>query len=160
MIKVIEKICMGYTGMGYQYGENISSKKEKNARQYFNIPNEERIIALIDGTLMGSCKNGLAICDNGLYWSNPWMTKTNITRMMWDEYVFCNGIKLKSSDIYLTDGAVIATIGYFDEKDMLKLLKELQVGIKSFHSQQQILSQQNNQCNTKTPPPFPPVFSK
>ncbi|OOM11147.1 hypothetical protein [Clostridium saccharobutylicum] len=163
VIEAISEVCCKYTSMGYQYANSITNKKETNARQCYKIPDWENIITLIDGTLIGSAKNGIAICTRGVYWSNSWMTKTNLTYVSWEDYINCN-VKKKDDNIDLGNGGVISTLGYFD--DHLKLFKELQIAIKTCISQQQLENEKQKSNETVqrtsrcTPPPFPPNFRK
>ncbi len=181
MINLISEICKKYTGMGYQYLNNISDKKKNTAIINYKIPNNEQMIALIDGTLLGNAKNGVAICTTGLYWSNPWMSKTNVTYISWEDYAKSD-LKLKDSEISVGDGAVISTIGYFDDKQMISLFKEIQVGVKkcisnailenerndnfykntinNTYANNNIYNTTNNTYNEMTPPPFPEEFKK
>ena len=52
----------------YFAASNISGKKEKNARDKYGIPDSEEILALIDATVLGSAKEGLAFCADKIYW--------------------------------------------------------------------------------------------
>jgi adenosyl cobinamide kinase/adenosyl cobinamide phosphate guanylyltransferase len=52
------------------YIENIPKKKEENAREYYGIPKHEKIFILIDDTVMGSAKKGIAFCRKGIYLHN------------------------------------------------------------------------------------------
>jgi hypothetical protein len=56
------------------YGSNsslhmidIPAKQERNARKLYDIPDDERLIVLIDFTLMDSAKKGIAFCLKGMY---------------------------------------------------------------------------------------------
>ena len=53
---------------GFYIDGSIPEKKLKNAIEKYSIPYNESVIGLIDTTLMGSAKNGLALCLNGIYW--------------------------------------------------------------------------------------------
>ena len=43
------------------------------------------MLGLIDCTIMGSCKNGLAITNQGLIWKNDWTTESSQTSLTWHE---------------------------------------------------------------------------
>lgn len=64
------QICAKYTGDKYYVDEVIPEKKLANARKHFPIPPVERVVALIDATVFGSAKTGLAISEEGIRWHN------------------------------------------------------------------------------------------
>lgn len=66
--------------------DDIPSKKLNNAINSYEIPEEENVIAIIDATVFGSAKNGLAITLNGLYWNNDWTTETKIRKISWRDF--------------------------------------------------------------------------
>ena len=68
-------------------GRNIPKTKLDNAIAHFPIDPKAMVIALIDCTVMGSCKNGLAITDYGLIWKNDWTTKSSKTYLSWEEFL-------------------------------------------------------------------------
>ncbi len=61
------QVCASFTGDNYYVGREIPQKKLANARKHYEIPPQELIVALIDTTAFGSAKNGLAICETGIY---------------------------------------------------------------------------------------------
>lgn len=52
------------------YIEDVPMKKKLNAVLSYNIPANERILVLIDDTVMGSAKEGIAFCTQGFYLKN------------------------------------------------------------------------------------------
>lgn len=149
-------ICAKYTGMGY-YVINIPDHKLRNALVSFKIPDDETVIALIDCTLSGSCKDGLAICESGIYWHNSWVTRTNITYLSWDEFVNAL-LVLKDNDLYFFDGAILGAYGYFGEDNILQLLKELQYFLKYQPDEDDVAAPQQGSTKDSSslvPPPLP-----
>lgn len=63
----------------------IPAEKLTNAIQNFPIDARDTVLALIDATVMGSCKKGIAFGLRGAYWKNDWTTKTQRNFMTWDE---------------------------------------------------------------------------
>jgi serine/threonine protein kinase len=55
---------------------DIPEKKLANARKACEIPEAERILALVDATVFGSAKNCLAFGTEGLYFHNDWSSRT------------------------------------------------------------------------------------
>ena len=109
-------------------GNKIPTLKLENAIQNFPVPNNEEIFALYDSTVFGSCKLGLAIGENGIYWKNDSYVKSNKNRLSWDEFLDCslyNGDK--SNYIEFSEGAIFNSV--IDGDKMLSFLEELK---KSF----------------------------
>ena len=69
------------------FGNHIPPEKLSNAIAHFPIPRQEKVIGLIDCTVLGSCKVGLAITLNGLVWKNDWTTESTQTKLTWQELV-------------------------------------------------------------------------
>ena len=106
-------------------GDKIPYNKLQNARQNFPIPNDEEIFVLYDATVFGSCKLGLAIGENGLYWKNDNYVKSEINSMSWDEFIECdlyNGDK--KNHIEFADGAIFNSVAEGDK--IFSFLEELQ----------------------------------
>ncbi len=77
----------------YIYGD-IPEKQLNNASKELNIHNDE-ILCLIDTTILGSCKTGMAIGLKGIYWKNDWATKTLNNFATWESLIE-NKHKLKA----------------------------------------------------------------
>lgn len=71
-------------------GANVPPEKLHNAVAHFPIPRSEIVLGLIDCTVFGSCKVGLAITQHGLIWKNDWTTQSTQTRLSWQELVDCS----------------------------------------------------------------------
>ncbi|MEY3786228.1 MAG: hypothetical protein RLZ75_433 [Pseudomonadota bacterium] len=72
---------------GFYIGNNIPQIKLENAITHFQIDSKAIVIALIDCTVWGSCKKGLAITDYGLYWNNTWGVQSSKTYLSWKEFI-------------------------------------------------------------------------
>ena len=83
----------------------IPHDKLCNAIQNFPIDPRDTVLALIDATVMGSCKKGMAFGLRGVYWKNDWTTKTQRNYMSWDELSSIKHlIGAKSFDVILGPG--------------------------------------------------------
>lgn len=154
-IEEIYQVCTKYSGSGYFVGENIPDKRLNNALAHMKVPTNDRVISLIDTTLTGSAKHGLAICESGLYWSNNWTTKSTRTHLSWNEFSTVSiriGNDITESEIELGEGNLLNTAGSFFEKEKtLQLLKELQYLCKyTTNSQDKTVPRDNF-----SPPPLP-----
>ena len=95
----------------YVYG-NIPSRKLDNAIQNYPVDTQDTVIGLIDSTLMGSAKTGMAIGLKGIYWKNDWKTKSAKSFLSWDELAENNAqISCSMFDVHLGSGAVFAMSG-------------------------------------------------
>lgn len=65
------------------YVDNIPSKKLSNAIQFFFIEDDE-VFFLMDTTVFGSCKTGVAFGLKGIYWNNDWSVSTENKYIPWD----------------------------------------------------------------------------
>lgn len=126
--KLLE-ICVKYLSDGYFVDTAIPSKKLANARAHFPVPDTERVVALIDTTVFGSNKLGLAICDGGLYWRNDWTVKTNRSFLTWDQFAESSVVSQRkpSTTVQLAEGSVLNISGSsFKKEDLVRLLHEVQ----------------------------------
>lgn len=125
------RVCAKYTGANYYVDELIPQKKLSNARSRFPIPDTERVVALLDTTVFGSNKIGMAVCESGIRWRNT-NAQTNKTRLSWDEFATVNIVdkgKL-TGKIELGDGNVLELTGAFEKNDAVQLLSEIQRLVK------------------------------
>ena len=90
LYKALLNVCSEHTRndwTGYCVGEKVPLKKMANAFAYYPIPDDERIVALLDTSAFGSGKSGLAICKGGIYWRNPLFTDLKKrTFLSWDDF--------------------------------------------------------------------------
>jgi hypothetical protein len=68
--QIIIKCLSEYQDGDFYIRDNIPTSKVKAARRAFPIDYRVKIFGLIDTTLFGGCDEGMAICDNGVYWNN------------------------------------------------------------------------------------------
>jgi len=68
----------------YIFG-GIPPQKLANAIQNFPIDARDTVLALIDATVMGSCKKGMAFGLRGAYWKNDWTTQSQRSFLSWEE---------------------------------------------------------------------------
>lgn len=87
----------------------IPAKKLDAAYSNYNLDSNEKVLALIDATVFGSAKNGMAICLSGLYWNNDWTVKSRMNSLTWEALIDC-------ADDMITDGSnlVLSPVCIFD----------------------------------------------
>lgn len=128
-IENIYDICKKHCFADYYCVEDIPEKKYRNAVLNFPIPLElgnDGIIALIDSTIFGSCKTGLAICASGIYWKNDWSTNSNENHLSWKKFKKADIVRNETT-VQLGSGNLFYTLRRIE---VTKLLKDLQNNLK------------------------------
>lgn len=93
-------------------GSNIPIKKLRNATAHFPVPRGTTVLGLIDCTVFGSCENGLAITDQGLFWKNDWTTNSSKNYLSWDEFIESQyEIEIQGYNISFGNGALFNMSG-------------------------------------------------
>lgn len=108
---------LGGTWNETYWGASLS-KKEQAARKHFHVPDGEAIALILDTTILGSCKVGLALCNTGIYYRDERGERGHISWKELDKF---------KVDF---DGSVL-TIGDYrflskDGKDLSRLIQKLQ----------------------------------
>lgn len=86
----IKAICSKYGGAGF-FLEPVPEKKLRNARSSFPLDEDCRVLAFVDTTVFGSGKNGMAICEDGLYWH----VYSRRGEFLWDSFKLTGSIGRK-----------------------------------------------------------------
>ncbi|MGG7093846.1 hypothetical protein ACN0IJ_09400 [Shewanella indica] len=81
------EILQNFHSDGLFVAPNIPSKKAKNASACYGMPASVNIYAIVDSTVFGSAKNGLAFTSEGLFWKNDWTTTSAKNQMSWEELI-------------------------------------------------------------------------
>lgn len=117
----------------------IPPEKLSNAIQNFPIDARDTVLALIDSTLTGSCKKGMAFGLRGAYWKNDWTTKTQRTFMRWDELsAIDHMIGSKTFDITLGPGNLCNLSGsHVKPAQAANLLRQLISVYNDFNASEQ-----------------------
>jgi hypothetical protein len=129
------EVCAKYEADRYFVGEAIGQKRLTIAHDRFPIPTTEHVVALIDTSVLGTGKIGLALCEGGVYWKNSLGSQTDKTFLPWTEFASVpitfreswldKGVELgKGNLLYLTQ---------YDIKfeDLSNLLSEVQLLAKT-----------------------------
>lgn len=80
----IYELCRKTSMKRYYYKDSIPEKKIINAKKSYPLPDSEKIIALCDSTISGNGKNGLVICESGIFLKNLAQKVRNVT---WDDFI-------------------------------------------------------------------------
>ncbi|BCV65500.1 hypothetical protein TUM17387_08590 [Shewanella carassii] len=81
------EILQNFHSDGLFVAPNIPSKKAKNASACYGMSSSVDIYAIVDSTVFGSAKNGLAFTSEGLFWKNDWTTTSAKNHMSWEELI-------------------------------------------------------------------------
>jgi DNA-directed RNA polymerase subunit RPC12/RpoP len=131
--KAIRKLCEPFDEEdSFYFDDSIDENRMKTVRERFKIPPDEKIWLLYDDTLLGTNREGFAICESGLYWRNTWTTSSKRTYLSWRDFA-SRSISLKSMEIKLGRGDNIGVAGAGDKKVMkaiLELLLALQENVR------------------------------
>lgn len=126
-IKGIYDICDQYTNGSWYVGEVIPEKKLRNVIDEFPIPPEEEIIAVVDCTIFGSCKIGLAICSGGLFLNNDWTGKVRKGYLTWYDFIQAEIRADGKYNVEVTPTFIIGMSGSLLKPDeLIKILEHIQ----------------------------------
>ncbi len=95
------------------YFGSVLSRKEAAARKQFGVPNSEKVFLVLDATIFGTCKAGLALCTKGIYLRDTAGTARSIA---WAKLPACSiaadaqTLAIDKSKIVTLDGAPLASL--------------------------------------------------
>jgi|GEM_PF-2538944 len=126
----ILEICGDHAFAELGMGDEIPAKKLRNAREHIPIPESERVLALMDSTVFGSNKEGMAVCTTGIYWKNDWAVKSAEGYLSWAELL---GARVeedaKLAIVLLGGGNRISTPLVEPRTQLAALLRALQAAV-------------------------------
>jgi GYF domain 2/Helix-hairpin-helix motif len=86
-LQVLRELMAG-AGLGALVAPGIPAKKLGKAADAMRIPPDETVQALVDDTVFGSAKVGMAVGTRGIYWNNPMLSGgEGRPHRSWDELV-------------------------------------------------------------------------
>ncbi len=133
-------IINGYSCTGYYKFGSIPAKKLEAAIQHYPVDPSDTVLALIDATIMGSAKIGMAIGLKGIYWANDWTVKTKKNFLSWDELSSNScGISKSIYNVQLAAGCEFGMAGSSMKKELLvNLLNQIVTLYKQVSNEQSI----------------------
>ena len=78
-------ILRSVTADGYHLYGTVPDKKRACALRYYGVPADEPILALIDTSVFGKAKTGVAFTPTGLFWKNDWTNESERNHVTWDQ---------------------------------------------------------------------------
>jgi DNA uptake protein ComE-like DNA-binding protein len=106
----LTEICARLVCTDYYVAELIPKEKRANALLKYPPPDGGNIIALIDTTVFGSAKTGMAISESGISWHN-WTMKTEKSSLRWSELATISIREFDRYNISLGEGNVFCLAG-------------------------------------------------
>lgn len=138
----LEAICKRYRSTGskdYRVAEDIDAAVQLKARKHLKVPATSRLVAVLDSTVYKTLEYGLALCDDGIFWTNPPSTRTRRSSFRWDDYV---PLRIARSDLLSAtlgmnvdfgEGSVYSNAASdFPTQVLIELLQVIQFGVCRF----------------------------
>lgn len=127
MEKKVLGVLQNFHSEGLYVAPDIPRKKADNAAASYGMPSSAKVFAIVDSTVFGSAKNGMAFTSHGLFWKNDWTTTSAKTHMPWEEFkATTQGRATKGSELFLGNGCAFGMAGSSMKPDaLLQLLEKL-----------------------------------
>ena len=129
-MKMIEQILgelQKFRSSDFFVTANIPPDKLRNAITHYPVPPDETVMALVDATVFGSAKNGMAFGHRGIYWKNDWTTDTAKNFLTWDVVMQCaDSMTVKGGSLFLSPDCVVNLSGsQVKPKDLMTLFSNI-----------------------------------
>lgn len=124
--KILE-ILKDFSSSDFYIAPQIPQAKLNNAFAHYPVPTKETILGLVDATVFGSAKNGMAFGINGIYWKNDWTTTTARNFLAWDDlHQNIGSISTNGPDLIIAPGCAFNLAGSsVKPKALMKLLTNI-----------------------------------
>ncbi|MBM4763816.1 helix-hairpin-helix domain-containing protein [Bacillus sp. B15-48] len=120
-------VCDKYMNESWYVGGAIPKKKLNRVMTEFPIPVGEEIIAVLDCTVFGSCKYGLALGTKGVYSNNDWTTTRRQGAISWDEFAHANILPHQKYEVDISANVIVNISGSrMNQEQLVDLLKNIQ----------------------------------
>ncbi|MEI2401067.1 hypothetical protein V8V88_38080, partial [Paenibacillus phytohabitans] len=150
LVEDLLSICDAYVYRAWHVGEAIPEKKLNRVISDFPIPPEDEVIAVLDCTVFGSCKYGLAVCKYGLYVNHDWSATVRKGFLSWDELVHAQIVAHGKWEVDVSSSFVVNfAASDIKQDELITLLKHFQ----SYFAESLTQSGEALEVN----PPFLPV---
>ncbi len=107
---------------------DIPRKVHFQALKNYHLKADDEIIFVIDTTLLGTGRQGIAICQSGLYWKNDLTVPTIETHLSWSDFMQEEITYHRKYQIVIGDGNIISMAGARMKRETtIKLLKEINI---------------------------------
>ena len=155
LVEDLLSICDNYVYASWFVGETIPEKKLKRVISEFPIPPEDEVIAVLDFTIFGSCKYGLAVCKFGLYVNHDWSATVRKGFLPWDDLVHAEIVAHGKYEVDVTSGFVVSFAGSdIKQEELITLLKHFQSYFARLSDQSESVKELEVEAVN---PPFLPV---
>lgn len=86
--EVIFDACMSRATQYFYVGENIPNRKLRNVWNEYSVGQDEVVYALVDSTVFGSAKEGVAITNKGIHINNSWTSDLRKGFIGWEDFLY------------------------------------------------------------------------
>jgi len=124
----LRRTCNGYTNkFSFFVRPNISEKKLANARECYSVLPSDPVLLLVDTTVFGSAKTGLAVTESGLYWRNASNEDGHeASPLHWDDLAALDPpLNRDAESVEFQPGAFFYAVTSRTRDDVLALAREL-----------------------------------
>jgi hypothetical protein len=83
-IAALRRLCNDVDAPDFFVTSDLTEKQLANIRRTFSIPSAEQLIAILDGSMFKTGRQGIAICTDGIRWKN-WSVDTTKSYLTWNE---------------------------------------------------------------------------
>ncbi len=131
IVEGLAQLVASYNNSSLYVGGNLSQKRLSSAVKSHGVDPRDRVIAIIDSTIMGhtsggSAENGMSLTLSGVYWKNPWMLRTRRTHYSWEELVeIAGGIEARGGNLQFEPGVEFYAPADFKSVHIAHLLQAL-----------------------------------
>lgn len=119
--EIVKSLIPRFAGMNILFG--VSQEQKATVHTYYRVPKNLDVIALVDATVFGSAKKGLAITEYGIFWTGE---NDILGKISWEDYEPA-GIQIKMfGNIHFNFGPVFDMSGASAKAaDVVGLLNEI-----------------------------------
>jgi hypothetical protein len=114
-----------YSGNNFFVGREISEKKYALSCSFHGVDRNDKVIVLLDTTIMLGNSNGMSITPKGLYWKNSWLIPTLKNSYSWEELSFMyEKIEARENELVFEPGVEFYIPEHcYDPKNLLDLIR-------------------------------------
>lgn len=131
IVEGLTHLMASYDNSSLYVAGNLSQKRLSSAVKSHGVDPRDRVIAIIDSTIMGhtsggSAENGMSLTLSGIYWRNPWMLRTRRSQYSWEELVeIASGIEAKGGNLQFEPGVEFYAPADFKSVHIINMLQAL-----------------------------------
>ncbi len=131
----ITQILSQYKNQDVFVFPNIPLKKIEAIEKYYKVPENEKVLGVVDSTVFGSCKYGIAFTISGIYWKSSVSENPEVNYLSWIELIPYKNYMKGFTTVKLSKKISIDISGAkISGKNFIKMIRELIQSYISTHS--------------------------